>query len=94
MPPPPPHSNAAHKRALSPSTHDAPAPQGFDAYLASKEALRKRQARGFKLEDRLFSLSSRSSPLVRARLCVCPCTRAVCARLRALLCLPRAARAA
>lgn len=42
-----------------------PRAQGFEGFLSSKEALRKRQARGWKPGDRLFSLSSRSSPVVR-----------------------------
>jgi len=40
--------------------------QGFEGFLSSKEALRKRQARAWKQEDRLFSLSSRTSPVVSA----------------------------
>ncbi len=39
--------------------------QGFDGFLASKENLRKR-GRSYKPEDRLFALSSRTSPAVRA----------------------------
>jgi hypothetical protein len=39
--------------------------QGFEGLLSTKEAMRKRQNRGYKTEDRLFSLSSRSSPLVK-----------------------------
>ena len=37
--------------------------RGFEGFLSSKEALRKR-GRAWKPEDRLFSLSSRSSPIV------------------------------
>ena len=37
--------------------------RGYEGFLASKEALRKR-GRPWKPEDRLFSLSSRSSPIV------------------------------
>jgi hypothetical protein len=40
--------------------------QGFEAHLSSKEALRKRALRSWKPEDRWFSLSSTSSPVVRA----------------------------
>lgn len=39
-------------------------PQGFDGFLSSKEALRKRQNRAWKPEDKLFSLSSKTSPVV------------------------------
>lgn len=50
--------------------------QGFEGYLNSKDILRKK-TRTFKPEDRLFSLSSKSSPPVRAR-GVCPrCALAV-----------------
>jgi hypothetical protein len=38
--------------------------QGFEGFLSTKEALRKRQQRAFKPEDRLFSLSSNTSPVV------------------------------
>lgn len=38
--------------------------QGFEGFLSSKDALRKR-ARAFKPEDRLFSLSSKTSIAVR-----------------------------
>lgn len=38
--------------------------QGFEGFLSSKEALRKRQNRAWKPEDRLFSLSSQTSPVV------------------------------
>ena len=37
--------------------------QGFEAVLSSKDAMRKRP-RNFKLDDRLFSLSSCTSPAV------------------------------
>ncbi len=37
--------------------------QGFDGFLSSKDALRKR-ARAFKPEDRAFSLSSKTSAAV------------------------------
>eukprot|EP00879_Flechtneria_rotunda_P004799 GHRR01005071.1.p3 GENE.GHRR01005071.1~~GHRR01005071.1.p3 ORF type:complete len:126 (+),score=25.72 GHRR01005071.1:567-944(+) len=37
--------------------------KGFEGFLSSKEALRKRQNRAWKPEDRLFSLSSKSSPV-------------------------------
>lgn len=37
--------------------------QGFEGFLSSKDALRKR-ARAFKPEDRAFSLSSRTSAAV------------------------------
>eukprot|EP00775_Hariotina_reticulata_P004884 gene4884-5129_t len=37
--------------------------KGFEGFLSTKEALRKRQARAWKPEDRLFSLSSRTSPV-------------------------------
>jgi hypothetical protein len=43
--------------------------QGFEGLLSTKEALRKRQSRGYKTEDMLFSLSSKSSPLVSS--CTC-----------------------
>lgn len=36
--------------------------QGLDGFLSSKDALKKRAGRGFKVEDRLFSLSSIGSP--------------------------------
>lgn len=39
--------------------------KGFEGLLSTKEALRKRQSRGYKTEDRLFSLSSKSSPLLK-----------------------------
>ena len=39
--------------------------QGFEAHLSSKEALRKRMQRSWKTEDRWFSLSSTTSPVVR-----------------------------
>ena len=42
-----------------------PTCQGFEGFLSSKDALRKR-ARNFKLEDRAFSLSSVTSPAVRS----------------------------
>lgn len=38
--------------------------KGFDGFLSSKEAMRKRQ-RTWKPEDRLFSLSSKSSPVTK-----------------------------
>lgn len=38
--------------------------KGFEGFLSSKEALRKRP-RGTKPEDRLFSLSSKTSPATR-----------------------------
>ena len=40
-------------------------PQGFDAHLSSKEALRKRTQRPWRTEDRWFSLSSASSPVAQ-----------------------------
>jgi chromatin modification-related protein EAF6 len=39
--------------------------KGFDGFLSSKETLRKR-VRVWKPEDRIFSLSSKSSPVVSA----------------------------
>lgn len=39
--------------------------QGLEGFLSAKDTLRKRQ-RIFKPEDRLFSLSSVTSPAVRA----------------------------
>jgi chromatin modification-related protein EAF6 len=47
--------------------------KGFEGLLSTKEALRKRQSRGYKPEDRLFSLSSKTSPLVSVALCVLFC---------------------
>lgn len=38
--------------------------KGFEGFLSSKEAL-KRRVRQSRLEDRLFSLSSKSSPATR-----------------------------
>uniref|UniRef100_A0A7S2SZM4 Chromatin modification-related protein MEAF6 n=1 Tax=Chloropicon primus TaxID=1764295 RepID=A0A7S2SZM4_9CHLO len=38
--------------------------QGYEGFLSSKDNLRKR-ARTFKIEDRLFSLSSRTSPAAK-----------------------------
>lgn len=38
--------------------------RGFEGHLSTKEALRRRP-RGWKPEDRTFSLSSRSSPVTR-----------------------------
>uniref|UniRef100_A0A7R9YY72 Chromatin modification-related protein MEAF6 n=1 Tax=Chlamydomonas euryale TaxID=1486919 RepID=A0A7R9YY72_9CHLO len=38
--------------------------RGFEGFLSSKETLRKR-ARSSKAEERLFSLSSKTSPLMR-----------------------------
>eukprot|EP00877_Chromochloris_zofingiensis_P006703 jgi/Chrzof1/2286/Cz11g09260.t1 len=38
--------------------------KGFEGFLSSKDALRKRQ-RTYKPEDRLFSLSSRTSPVTK-----------------------------
>lgn len=38
--------------------------KGFEGFLSSKETLRKR-SRSYKPEDRLFSLSSKSSPVSR-----------------------------
>lgn len=43
-------------------------PQGFDGFLTSKNAMAKNKNRVFKLDDRLFSLSSVTSPAVRPRL--------------------------
>jgi hypothetical protein len=40
--------------------------QGFDGYLSSKDNLRKK-ARSFKMDDRMFSLSSSTSPVVGAQ---------------------------
>ncbi|WIA35798.1 hypothetical protein OEZ86_004187 [Tetradesmus obliquus] len=39
--------------------------KGFEGFLSTKEALRKRQQRAFKPEDRLFSLSSHTSPVAK-----------------------------
>lgn len=41
--------------------------QGLEGFLSSKEAL-KRRPRQFRLEDRLFSLSSKTSPAVSCSL--------------------------
>lgn len=38
--------------------------KGFEGFLSSKETLRKR-SRSYKPEDKLFSLSSKSSPVTR-----------------------------
>jgi chromatin modification-related protein EAF6 len=38
--------------------------RGFEGHLSTKEALRRRP-RGWKPEDRAFSLSSRTSPVTR-----------------------------
>merc|ERR1739848_194900 len=38
--------------------------KGYEGFLSSKDNLRKR-ARTFKIEDRLFSLSSRTSPAAK-----------------------------
>ena len=38
--------------------------RGFDGFMSSKDTLRRR-AKTFKLEDRLFSLSSRTSPAAK-----------------------------
>ena len=38
--------------------------QGFECFLSSKDTLRKR-ARAYRPEDKIFSLSSKSSPAVR-----------------------------
>jgi len=46
--------------------------KGYDGFLSSKDNLRKR-ARAFKIEDRLFSLSSRTSPAVSALFCFSFC---------------------
>ena len=43
--------------------------QGFEGFLSSKDALRKR-ARAFKVEDRAFSLSSKTFPAASAVHCV------------------------
>ena len=40
--------------------------QGFEGFLASKDTL-KRRSRGFKVEDRAFSLSSKSSYAVSCK---------------------------
>ena len=38
--------------------------QGFEGFLSSKEQLRKRAKSNVKPDDRLFSLSSKTSPVV------------------------------
>lgn len=39
--------------------------KGFDSYLSTKDTLKRRGPRPFKADDRLFSLSSKTSPVVR-----------------------------
>lgn len=47
-----------------------PVVQGFEGFLSSKDNLRKR-SKTYKPEDRLFSLSSRTSPVVRIHSLFC-----------------------
>lgn len=61
--------------------------KGFDAHLSSKEALRKRMQRSWKTEDRWFSLSSTSSPVVRRRPFSTFCHALLAAHLPAAACL-------
>ena len=52
-----------------PSAHHLPPPHlpGLDGFLSTKESLRKRAQRAYRVEDRLFSLSSTASPAVLGR---------------------------
>lgn len=61
--------------APSPSLrrHLPPAAQGFNEFLTSKSAQAKNKNRQFRLEDRVFSLSSITSPGVRAAGLPCCC---------------------
>lgn len=57
-------TSSTTSRSLSPPLPASPPlhSEGLDGFLSSKDALKKRAGRGFKVEDRLFSLSSIGSP--------------------------------
>ena len=60
-----------HALTISEHAFHAFGVQGFEGYLSSKDTLRKR-ARAYRPEDKIFSLSSKSSPAVRLILrCAC-----------------------
>jgi hypothetical protein len=67
---------AARPAASAPPTRTPARPQGFEAHLSSKEALRKRMQRSWRAEDRWFSLSSTTSPVVSAAAAPAPAPQA------------------